>query len=272
MSRRMSAKQIVIAVLVIFGLPALLYVLAALNEAFFGTSTSDFFPDGMEEPLWYPEGIDPDSYDGPALPAVLLVSDQFSIDSDMALKARLLSQYGYVVRIPDLYDGRHSRGIPGMRILRRVTGEERMFARVGEAWESLLADPLVNPERTALAGFDLGAELAVRLGTQDPRPVATVLFYPGELPGEGDEIGTLGIGGPVLAIFAADDTRLSLEDQAGFAALLNAAGRDFDRTIYEDENRNFVKAREFTRVGAPIRAWLEFLTFLQDEIQTPQRN
>jgi dienelactone hydrolase len=265
MKRRFVLRRALTALLVIFGLPIALFYLAALNEAYRGSSTADFFPEGRDEPVWYPQGIDPDTYRCPGLPAVLLISDEHSIDNDMREKAENLNSFGYVVRIPDLYAGKQARGIPATRILRRINSDGAVLERVRAAWEALLSDPTVDETRVALAGLDFGADLALALGREDPRPAATVLFYPGRFPATEAQLGLVGAGGPVLAILADGDDRLTLEDQAVFASLLNAAGREFDRTIYEDTRRGFVQSVRSSNVGASLRAWLQMLTFLKDQ-------
>ncbi len=261
----MKIKQIVILILVVFGIPAALFVASSYFEAYAGSSTADFFQDGRDEPVWYPAGVEPGSYQGLALPAVLLISDEFSINNNIRLRAEQLNAFGYIVRVPDLYDGRQARGIPATRILRRANAYELLLERVRRAWRDLLSDPLVDPARVAVAGFDLGAELALSLGREDPRPALTLLFYPGELPASAEELGLVGAAGPVAAFYAELDERLSLTDRAEFASLMSSAGREFDQIVYEGTRPGFVQTVRSSDTGASIRAWLELLTILQNQ-------
>jgi carboxymethylenebutenolidase len=252
-----------ITLILAFGLPLgfiMVIGLIAFADGNFGAAATDYYEGGRGYAVYRPEG-NPDN-----APAVLLVHEWWGLNEEHLVKARRLADEGYVVYSPDAYGGKLAKGVPGALFLTFTQDIEDIHGRIDRAYNAMLNDPMVDPDRTAVAGFCFGGRQAMMLGIRDSRPEATVTFYGSGLVTNPDLMGLLGDNGPVLGIFGEDDASIPLDEVAAFRSALESRGTDYREAIYPGVGHAFVKADNIDEGGAPTEAWNLFLEFLDSTL------
>jgi hypothetical protein len=156
-----------ITLILAFGLPLgfiLVIGLIAFADGNFGAAATDYYEGGRGYAVYRPEG-NPDN-----APAVLLVHEWWGLNEEHLVKARRLADEGYVVYSPDAYGGKLAKGVPGALFLTFTQDIEDIHGRIDRAYNAMLNDPMVDPDRTAVAGFCFGGRQAMMLGIRDSRP------------------------------------------------------------------------------------------------------
>jgi len=185
-------------------------------------------------------------------PAVVFYSDIFQLTGPMLRVSARLAGYGFVVLAPEIY---HRVEPPGSAIPFDDAGRARGLedaaltpvadfdADCRSALDFLAADPAVDPDRLAAAGFCLGGHLAFRAAFQ-PDVKATTCFY-----GTGIHDGKLGldpdagslaraaeIRGKLLMIFGSSDPHVPEQGRQKIDAALRSAGSDYSIQILPAEH------------------------------------
>jgi carboxymethylenebutenolidase len=134
-------------------------------------------------------------------PGLILVYEAFGLNAEMRRVARDLSDEGWVVLIPDLFD-RGLRPICIAKAFRTVmngAGEALDDLEAARRW--LAARPEVDPERLGVVGFCIGGGFALLLAMSD-RYRAAAPFY-GPVPP------VMPKSCPVVASYGAEDRRFA---------------------------------------------------------------
>jgi carboxymethylenebutenolidase len=116
-------------------------------------------------------------------PALLILHEVGGLNETMRAMARRLAAEGYVVLLPDLYDG--AGGPAGL--VRLVGGvalwplRNRPLADLRAIVAALRLRPDVAPDRIGVVGYSLGAAYALQLACVEPA-VRAAVAYCGQLP------------------------------------------------------------------------------------------
>jgi len=194
-------------------------------------------------------------------PAVIMVHEFWGLHEDIARKADLLAEEGYVVVAPDVFRGSTTGWIP--RAIYQVisTPAEQVNDDLDSvnAWLSTQAD--VDAQRTAIAGFCFGGRAAMLYSLHNPKLKGTVVFY-GNPPLDAKRLRALQ--GPVLGIFGGADQSIPLADVAAFERALKQANVESTITVYPDQPHAFIETVDAIKAGGVQgQAWSQMLRFLE---------
>jgi carboxymethylenebutenolidase len=155
-------------------------------------------------------------------PGVLVLHEFFGLQESFKNYAARLSETGFTVLAPDLYDGVLARDVDDAIRLRDELDDKHALNRVEAA-----ADFLVDNwhPRLGVVGFSLGASFADAVARS--RPVeATVFYY-----GSGEKTAS-NFSGPLLAHLASDDEWTPVGEAREVLAELEGSGVDVETHVY----------------------------------------
>jgi len=194
-------------------------------------------------------------------PAVILIHEFWGLRSEMTAKADLLARRGYVVIAPNLFRGVTTEFLPSAiyNVIATPVSEQNQDLDAVYSW--LSAQPEVDADRIAVAGFCFGGAASLRYSLTNPDLSATIVFY-GQVVTDPEQLAHLP--GPVLGIFGGADSSIPLDEVRGFETGLEQAGVEHTVTIYPDQPHAFVTDVEAIAAGgAPGEAWAEMVAFLE---------
>lgn len=158
---------------------------------------------------------------------VLIIHDRRGLGEYAKNWAERFAAIGYRALVVDLYDGRYSN---------EPTGATRIMTSIDQASANVNLKAglayLKAPGRTlATFGWDFGGGQALWAALQDPEAVAATVIYYGPMSTDVKALRTLK--GPVLGIFAKNDTWVSPLHVAGYQDAMREAGAPFSVIPYE---------------------------------------
>jgi carboxymethylenebutenolidase len=207
-----------------------------------------------------PEGSGP-------FPVVIMVHEFWGLTEDIAEKADLLAEEGYIVVAPDVFRGGNTGWIPSAIYQVSTTPNEEILDDMDAvvAWVETLDE--ADTDSVAIVGFCFGGRVAVLYSLHDPTLQATVTFY-GNVVADPGRLAALQ--GPVLGIFGGDDVSIPLDDVDAFDAALEEAGVVHEVTVYEGQGHAFVESVEgIAAGGAQGEAWTQMVDFLDAAFEDP---
>jgi len=111
-------------------------------------------------------------------PGILLIHSWWGLTSSFTIYARQLVKAGFVVGLPDLFEGETASTEAEARRLRSKPRRQPFYRTLIAAIDELLADDDVEGKLIGVAGFSMGGHWAVWLSQRPELPIAaTVLYY-----------------------------------------------------------------------------------------------
>ena len=205
-----------------------------------------------------PEGRGP-------FPTVIMIHEFWGLNQSITGKADLLAQEGYLVIAPDAFRGSTTGWVP--RAIFQVISNrpENVNTDLDSVYAWLEAQPDVDSERIAIAGFCYGGRTSLAYSLHNNQLAATVIFYGSP---ETDPAILKNLPGPVLGIFGGADQSIPVEQVNAFDAALTEAGIPHEITIYEGQPHAFVEDIQGIRAGgAQGEAWSQMLAFLETNLK-----
>jgi carboxymethylenebutenolidase len=191
-----------------------------------------------------------------------------------------LAAAGYVAAVPDLYfrQGPLAAPTPDAEMRRLAQLDKRQSIRdLLAAADWLKAEPVVTAARLGVAGFSLGATLALDMAAER-RDLAVVAYYPfpaGQVPLDENAPPSpfslvASMNGPILAFWGDGDEIVAMADAERLGAELTAHHVAYHAVIYPGTGHSFMRAAELgsgdhTKAAA-LDAWARTLSFLDREI------
>ncbi|MBN1260549.1 MAG: dienelactone hydrolase family protein [Anaerolineae bacterium] len=254
------------------GLPVLLVALLAISitfDSFFGSSATDFtnvsFTGGdgamVHGYLARPEGASD-------LPAVLMIHEWWGLNQEIIELADRMAEAGYVVLAPDTYRTKTTGFVPRALWLRITVAEKRVMNDLDAAYGYVSSLQEVDNTRIGVVGFCYGGDMAFAYGTQNEELKAVVTLYGATTTDTTTYGALLETGGPVLAIFGAEDQQIPVTEAEAFERTLSEAGIENQVTLYPGVGHAFVQPDVIDEPGAPQDAWNEILVFLDKHLQS----
>ncbi|MDQ3929789.1 MAG: dienelactone hydrolase family protein, partial [Chloroflexota bacterium] len=176
-----------------------------------------------------------------------------------------LSQEGFVVLAPDLYDGRTAATIEEAEALIYTLDYKEAINYETAAAGYLLSHPAVEGDRLGAVGFSMGGAYVTWLATLNPSVSAVVLFY-GGVEQEADF--AIRTRAAFLGHFAEDDPYESSEEMRRMEAMLRAARRDVAFEVYPGTGHWFFEGdrQDAYNAEAAELAWRRTLEFLRAKL------
>jgi carboxymethylenebutenolidase len=193
----------------------------------------------------------------PAIGAVLLVHPWWGANPFMTRLADRLAANGFLVSLPDYYEGKMARTEAAAESLRDALDDGAAQRCVEAALRHLAGH---GEGKVAVVGLSLGCMFALQAAASAPELVnAMVLFY-GTGPGDFSRLTA-----PVLGHFASDDPFEPQDEVEALRTALEAGGAKVDLHIYPGAGHWFFESdREgFFDQRAAELAWERTLGFLR---------
>lgn len=202
--------------------------------------------------------------DGP-FPTVIMIHEFWGLNESIVGKADLLAEEGYLVIAPDTFRGSTTAWVP-RAIYQVVTSRpEKVNADLDSVYAWFEAQPEVDADRIAIAGFCYGGRTSLIYSLHNNKLAATVVFYGSP---ETDPNVLTALPGPLLGIFGGADLSIPAESVNAFDTALTQAGVPHEITIYEGQPHAFVRDAEGIKAGgAQGQAWEQMLTFLDSNLK-----
>jgi len=155
-------------------------------------------------------------------PGVLILHEFFGLQDSFKDYAGRLSNEGFTVLAPDLYDGKLAQTVDEATTMSDELDFDYTAGRVQAA-----ADFLVDNwhPRLGVIGFSLGAMFADALARS--RPVEATIFYYG-----GGRVGGEGFNGPLLAHFAENDEWMTEDEVRELLERFEQGSVDVESHVY----------------------------------------
>lgn len=184
-------------------------------------------------------------------PAVLIGHDGIGLDEYQRGRADDLARRGYVALAMDYHGGQTFFGEPEAMLARTLplladVGRMRAIGRT--ALDTLLATPVVDPNRLSALGYGAGGLIILELAKAGVPFKAIALVHPA-LP-EPDAQDWSGVNSTFLLCTGSEDPLCTAEQMLTFGRLLEAAGIDWRVNIYGGAKHAFW-ARPTNPDGSP---------------------
>ena len=168
-------------------------------------------------------------------PGVVVLHESFGVNDDMRRIARRFADAGYAALTPDLYS-RGSRIVCVSRVMVDMLQGSlaREISDIRAARDALAAQPEVDSERIAVAGFCQGGGFALIAGTQPGFSAAAVNY--GEVPADRSRLDGVC---PVVASYGGKDRVFGRKMAARLERHLAALGVPNDVKTYDQAGHSF---------------------------------
>ncbi|MEW6733495.1 MAG: dienelactone hydrolase family protein [Acidobacteriota bacterium] len=172
---------------------------------------------------------------------------------------------GYVALAPDLYHGETATSPDRAGKLMMSLRIDEAEKELGGAVQYLLNHQTVQPKKIGTVGFCMGGALSLYAASKNPQVNACVVFY-GGFPGIEPDIPNLKA--PVLGLYAAKDSFVTVDAVKQLEERLKAAGKTVDVHIYPNVDHGFFNDTrpEVYNQQAANDAWQRVLNFYQQNL------
>ncbi|HEX8218924.1 MAG TPA: dienelactone hydrolase family protein [Chloroflexia bacterium] len=201
-------------------------------------------------------------------PGVLLCHAWWGLNSFFQGLADRLSQEGFVVMAPDLYDGRTAATIEEAEGLAYTLDYREAIKSETAAADYLLAHPGLEGDRLGAVGFSMGAAYVTWLATLRPQVSAVVVFY-GGVEQEADY--AVRTRAAFLGHFAEEDPYESSDEMRRMEAMLRVARREVAFHVYPSTGHWFFEndRPDAYNPEAAELAWQRSMDFLHGKLDQP---
>ncbi len=199
-------------------------------------------------------------------PAVIMIHEFWGLRPEVAAKADLLAEQGYLVIAPDLFRGVATDFLPSAIVNVVTSSNDSQAEDLDAVYAWLASQSDVDRQRIGALGFCFGGGAALRYSLTNPDLAATVVFYGQPVT---DAVQLKRLSGPVLGIFGGADASIPQDEVRAFDAALTEAGIAHTVTVYDGQPHAFVSSVEAIQAGgAPGEAWSQMVAFLEQSLKT----
>jgi carboxymethylenebutenolidase len=200
-------------------------------------------------------------------PAVVLIQEWWGVVDQIKGVADRLAAEGFVVLVPDLYDGAKASEPSAAEKLMMSLDMERAAKDLRGAVGQLLESGEVSSDRVGCVGFCMGGGLALLLASLEPAVTATVNYY-GAFPWDDVELDVSGIHGNVLLHYASDDDWATPAFGHDLERRLTENGVSATLHVYEGAGHAFMDETrpESHDPVATETSWRRTVAFLRSEL------
>ncbi len=194
-------------------------------------------------------------------PAVLLLPDRWGLSPQAKRRADALAHQGYVVMVPDIYDGHVPQDEEDARHRMQLLTHRDGLDRVITAVHWLRNQAYTKAHRTAVIGFgELGA-FALHAGTETVFPPVAIVLFATPVARALDLVPQLR--SAVQAHFSKGDPHVALQDVQKFQEALHRHGISGEVHLYDAPVQDLLSSDASEASPEMALAWERTLTFLQ---------
>ena len=212
------------------------------NELVYGHFT---FPADMVEPL----------------PAIIIIHEWWGLNDNVRAMADRLAGEGYIVLAVDLYGGEVAESPAGARqlMLSVVENPDQASENIRKAYD--FVNTAAGAPKVGSLGWCFGGGWSLNTAMLFPDELDASVIYYGQVTDDEDKLRAINV--PILGLFGADDTGISVESVQQFEAALERLRKNYDIQIYPGAGHAFANptGRNYNAEVAED-AWRRTLEFL----------
>ena len=175
-----------------------------------------------------------------ARPGIVIVHEWWGVNDYMVRRAHMLAELGYVVLAIDMFGGGQVADNPDQAgaLMNGVLGDmDTGTAALRAGYDLLLAQPGVDPKRTAAIGYCFGGAMVLHMA-RIGLPLSAVASFHGSL-GSFHSAAPGSIKANILVSHGAADSMVSMDDLEAFKQEMDAAGADYEILLLEGAKHGF---------------------------------
>jgi carboxymethylenebutenolidase len=195
------------------------------------------------------------------LPAVILIHEWWGLNDNVRAMANRLAGEGYMVLAVDLYDGEVAESREAARVLMLEVVEERDAAEdnIRSAYAFL---ETAGAPRIGSMGWCFGGGWSLNTAQLFPDALDASVIYYGQVTDNEDKLRP--VSAPILGLFGAADTGISVESVEGFRGALERLRKDHEIHVYPGVGHAFANPTgQNYNAEAAEDAWRKTLEFLR---------
>jgi carboxymethylenebutenolidase len=200
-------------------------------------------------------------------PGVVLIQEWWGIEPHIRDLAQKLAAEGFVVAVPDLYQGKiATEPNDAQRMSMMIRGNvDKAAKKIIGALDTLKAMPNVEPKKLGLMGFCIGGFMTLVGASRYPDLGAVVAFYGAGYDPTPEEVAK--VNAPVLAIYGSKDQSVSPDQIKKIQQMYKAAGKDLTVKIYDAGHAFINPAHGMGNEKAAAEAWPLAVNFLKQHLK-----
>jgi carboxymethylenebutenolidase len=194
------------------------------------------------------------------LPAVILIHEWWGLNDNVRAMANRLAGEGYMVLAVDLYNGEVAESREAARVLMLEVVEDREVAENNIRSAYAFLEEAGAP-RIGSMGWCFGGGWSLNTAQLFPDALDASVIYYGQVTDEEDKLQP--VTAPILGLFGAADTGISVESVEGFRGALERLRKDHEIHIYPGVGHAFANPTgQNYNAEAAEDAWRRTLEFL----------
>lgn len=173
-------------------------------------------------------------------PGIVIVHEWWGLNDYIVRRAHMLAELGYVALAIDMYGGGQIADSPDQAgaLMKGVLEDmDTGTAALRAGYDLLLAQPGVNPQRTAAIGYCFGGAMVLHMA-RIGLPLSAVASFHGAL-GSFHTAVPGSIRAKLLVSHGAADSMVSMDDLEGFKQEMDAAQADYQVLLLEGAKHGF---------------------------------
>lgn len=200
-------------------------------------------------------------------PGIVLIQEWWGIEPHIRDLAQKLAAEGFVVAVPDLYEGKiATEPNDAQRMSMMIRGNvDKAAKKIIGALETLKAMPKVEPKKLGLMGFCIGGFMTLVVASRYPNLGAVVAFYGAGYDPTPEEVAK--INAPVLAIYGSKDQSVPPNQIKKIQQVYQAEGKDLTVKIYDAGHAFINPAHGMGNEKAAAEAWPLAVNFLKQHLK-----
>jgi len=195
------------------------------------------------------------------LPAIIIIHEWWGLNDNVRAMADRLAGEGYIVLAVDLYGGEVAESPAGARqlMLSVVENPDQASENIRKAYD--FVNTTAGAPKVGSLGWCFGGGWSLNTAMLFPDELDASVIYYGQVTDDEDKLRA--INAPILGLFGADDTGISVESVQQFEAALERLRKNYDIQIYPGAGHAFANptGRNYNAEIAED-AWRRTLEFL----------
>ena len=194
------------------------------------------------------------------LPAIIVIHEWWGLNDNVRAMADRLAGEGYMVLAVDLYNGMTADSPSSARelMLEVVEDPELANENIRAAYDFLTT---AGAPRIGSLGWCFGGGWSLNTARLFPDELDATVIYYGQVTDDDEKLRS--ISAPILGLFGADDTGITVESVQAFQASLERLRKDFEIHIYPDVGHAFANPTGTNyNAEAATDAWARTIEFL----------
>jgi len=195
------------------------------------------------------------------LPAIIVIHEWWGLNDNIRAMSDRLAGEGYIVFAVDLYGGQVADSAAGARqlMLSVVENPEQASENIRKAYD--FVNTTAGAPKVGSLGWSFGGGWSLNTAMLFPNELDAAVIYYGQVTDDEERLRPINV--PVLGLFGADDTGISVESVQRFEAALELLRKDHEIQIYPGAGHAFANptGRNYDAEVAED-AWRRTLEFL----------